>query len=482
MRTPVRCLSCLSTAPPDSASITPLRPISLLFAFILLAAAICASPAIFAQRSNRITQPVDSSSAQPLPDHHPSWANPANNVGSVPSDLSLEQMTLVLARSSQQEAALQQLLADQQNPASPNYHHWLTPAEVGQRFGLSDQDIATITAWLQSQGLHVNWVSPSRIFIQFGGSAANVGLAFQSDLRYYNVNGARLMSISSDPMIPQALAPAIKAIRGLSTTDEHPLYQSKGMQSQVIQSQGAQSPSPLITSTSGKHYIAPADFATIYDLPTNLTGTGITIGIVDRSRTNVADFTNFRTLTGSTFPNPTEIVPTAYGGKDPGLAYTAPPGGSVSTSEQGEATLDVVRAGSVAPGANLLLVVATANSGGIGADAQYLVQSTPVPAQIMTISYGACESSAGAANVNFWDTLFQQAAAEGISVFVRPPARWRTAPITFALPATRPAWAGPNSTREAAPRSIGIPPMEPASSPLSAISPRAHGTSPLPPW
>jgi subtilase family serine protease len=374
----------------------------------LLAAAFFAVPDLSAQGHNRITQPVDTSSAQALPNHHPFWASPANNIGSVPPDLPLDQLTLVLSRSPQQEAAFQQFLADQQNPASPNYHHWLTPAEVGQRFGLSDQDIAAITGWLQSQGLHVNWVSPSRIFVGFGGSAEVVGRAFQTEMQYYSIRGAQRLSVNSDPMIPAAIAPAIKAIRGLYTIDEQPLYQARGMQSV----------SPLETANSGNHYLAPADFATIYDLPASLTGAGMTIGIVDRSRTNFADFSNLRALTGSTFPNPTEIVPTAFGGVDPGPAYTAPPGGTTSTSEQGEATLDVVRAGTVAPGASLLLVVATAASGGIEVDAQFLVQTTPVPAQVMTISFGACESSAGTAGVTFWDTLFQQAAAEGISSFV----------------------------------------------------------------
>ena len=77
----------------------------------------------------------------------------------------------------------------------------------------------------------------------------------------------------------------------------------------------------------------------------------MTIGIVDESRTDFADFDNFRYLTGANFSNPTEIVPTAFGGVDPGPAYTSPPGGSISTGEQGEATLDVLRAGSVAPNA-----------------------------------------------------------------------------------------------------------------------------------
>ena len=78
----------------------------------------------------------------------------------------------------------------------------------------------------------------------------------------------------------------------------------------------------------------------------------------------------------------------------------------------------MLRAGSVAPGAKLLLVVANDASGGIGVDAQYLVDTEPVPAQVMNVSFGRCESAAGPSGVAFWDALFQQAAGEGISVFV----------------------------------------------------------------
>ncbi len=373
-----------------------------------MAAAAIASPQ--PQLPNRITQPVDTSQVQPLPNHHPLWASAANDIGAVPADLPLNQFTLTLSRSPQQQQAFEQFLAGQQNPASPNFHHWLTPAEVGQRFGLSDQDIATITAWLQSQGLHVNWVAPSHIFIGFGGTAANIGQAFQTELHYYSVRGQQRLSVNADPMVPAAILPAIKAVRGLYTIDEQPNHQL----SQV------QSASPQLTISSTTHFMTPNDFDAIYDIRATVTGAGQTIGIVSWSRTNFADFDNFKSRTGATFADPTEVVPTAYGGIDPGPALTAPPTGNVSIGGQSEATLDVTRAGSVAPGAALLLVVSSpsGSNDGIGADAQYLVNTSPVPAQIMTISFGACESGAGSAGVAFWDQLFQSAAAEGISVFV----------------------------------------------------------------
>jgi subtilase family serine protease len=374
----------------------------------LLAAMVFAGATLPAQTPLRITRGVDATQMRVLPDHHPSWANPGNSVRVLPDDQILNPMTLVLARSPEQESAFETFLADQQNPASPEYHHWLTPAEVGERFGLAEQDISTLSGWLQSQGLRVNWVSPSKVFIGFSGTTANLSRAFQTEFHAYKVNGVERVSVSSDPMIPEALLTAIKAVHGLYTVEKTP----------AIHAGAGQTNSPAENSNSGSHYITPADFAVLYDLPLSLTGAGQTIGIVGRAHTDFADFSNFRSLTGSTFANPTEIVPTAFGGVDPGPAVTSCTSNCNAPEDQVEATLDVLRAGSTAPGANLLLVIDTTASGDIETDAQYLVHTSPVPAQIMNISFGKCETSAGPSNVNYWNTLFQVAAGEGISTFV----------------------------------------------------------------
>ncbi len=391
------------------------NPLSLLSACLTCAVVFTLlpyAPHAFAQTPNLVTRAVDTGQLQPLANHHPLWATPANSLGAVPAGKALEGLTLVLARSAQQQQAFAQFLADQQNPDSPNYHHWLTPEEVGQRFGLSDADLAAVTAWLQSQGLHVNWVAPSRMFVGFGGAASAIDSAFHTELHLYSVRGEQRISVNSDPMIPAALAPAIRAVRGLYSINEQPQHSMTVQQAAAPQ---------LTSSSSGNHYLAPADFNTIYNVPVSYTGAGQTIGIVGWSRIYTADLDNFRQKTGSTFPNPTQVVPTSFGGIDPGSAYTSPPSCTNDcTGGQSEATLDVERSGSTAPGANLLLVVSSSSGSndGIGADAQYLVQTSPVPAQIMTISFGACESGAGPSGVSYWNTLFQQAASEGISVFV----------------------------------------------------------------
>ena len=392
----------------------------------LFAAMLPAGEAALAQTADRITQPIDPARVQVLANHHPLWAIPANDAGALPANQQIGNVTLVLARSAEQEQALDQLLADQQNPASAEFHHWLTPVEMGERFGLSDGDIAAITGWLQSQGLQVNWVASSRILIGFSGTAANMGRAFQTEFRNYNIRGEQRISVESDPTIPTSVAPLIKAVRGLYTVDDRPYHLST-----LGHSESGHADSPGLTTSNGsvtEHFVAPGDFDAIYDVPPSITGAGMTIGIVGEARTNTADFTNFKQLTGVTFPNPTEIIPTAYGGLDPGAAYTAPPSCESANTctqavdslldAQGEATLDVFRSGSVAPGASILLVTASGASGGIYDDVEYLVDTTPVPAQVLSISFGACEIEAGSGGVNTWDALFKVAAGEGISVFV----------------------------------------------------------------
>jgi hypothetical protein len=395
------------------------------FAAILMLA-VCAGAAqaqAGAQTADRVPDSFDPTPTAVLQNHHPLWASPANDRGAVNPSKNMEYVTLVLARSPEQQQAFDQLVEDQRNPSSPQFHHWLTPVEIGTQFGLTDHDIASVSGWLESQGLHVNWVAPTKSLLRFGGTAANVGRAFGTSMHAYRVRGEDRFSVSSDPKIPAALTPVIGAVRGLFTIHEEPQFASRRV--------GPAKPNLTITSGGVNYYfIAPEDFATIYDVPATYTGAGVTIGIVAEARTYATDFDNFKALSGATFTDPTEVIPTALGGVDPGPAYTSQPAcaaGSTNTCSdseneyidaQGEASLDVSRSGSIANGATLLLVANNANDDGIAISAEYLTQTTPVPAQVMSVSFGGCESEAGASGVDFWNGIFEPGAAEGVSGFV----------------------------------------------------------------
>ncbi len=204
----------------------------------------------------------------------------------MPDDFAMDHMQLQLQRAPEQEQAVRQFIDDLHNPQSPNYHHWLTPTAYGQKYGASQADIATVTAWLQSHGLTVNTVYPSGMLIDVTGTAAQVRGAFHTAIHYIDVNGTRHVANVSDPSIPAALAPAVAGIVSLHDFRPHSMKRSHAN----------------FTIGSGDNTawaLAPADLATIYDLnplfSSGISGQGQTIAVIEDSDFyNTADWTTFR--------------------------------------------------------------------------------------------------------------------------------------------------------------------------------------------
>ncbi len=388
----------------------------LLWAVTGLLAWIGCAPLADAQVLDRVVTPVDQRDVVTLGGHHPWWASAEADAGAVPDDLSLRNLTLVLARSPLQQQAFEQFLQSQQNPASPEYHHWLTSAELGVRFGLSPHDISGISDWLRSRGFHVDSVSDSRVEINFSGSASAVAGAFGRPLHYFMINGERRISMVAEPQIPAALAPVIKSVHGLHSAVIRPVYRAgrgTGHTGHVgVVAPG--DPAPAFTTSGGEHFVAPADFAEIYDVPSSVTGANQTIAILGRSRVYNPDIQNFQSLAGLATNLPTVIVPP--NGVDPGAAASS---GSAS-DDQVEQTIDVTRSSSVAPGAAITLIVSadTTTTFGVDIALQYAVNTTPLPAYIVNISYSGCEVDNGQSGVDFYDNLYSTAAALGVSIFV----------------------------------------------------------------
>lgn len=376
-----------------------------------------------AQTADLVRMPVNSLNRVQLTGHHPAWASAQNDAGAVPADLPIERLTLVLARPPQVEQAYTQFLKDQQDPGSPDYHHWLTPAQIGKRFGASAHDIHAVTVWLQSQNLTVDAVSNSRQRITFSGPASAVGNAFGAEMHYFTVKGEKRISINAEPRIPAALAVVIKSISGLYTIKvypQHGAYTIREPGDGVSWAAGGVSSEGSGFSCGGVpcNVTFPADFATIYNVSGvagGINGMGQTIAIIGRSGVCNSDIMNFASAAAVTANVPTAIVPPL------GITPPAAVCSGNASGDQSEATLDVTRSGSIAQGAALDLVISADSStvNGVAVAATFVVDTPPTPApKIMSISFGACEANAGASGVQFWDDLFTQAAAEGISVFV----------------------------------------------------------------
>jgi hypothetical protein len=358
------------------------------------------------QVRQRITQPVDSQRLVRLRGTTHPLANAANDRGRVAPNLAMERILLVLKSSPEQEAALEQLLAEQQDPASPHYREWLTPQQFGERFGPSQEDLDVITTWLQGRGFQVNSIAEGRRTIEFSGTAREVEETFQTEIHHYEVNGERHVANATDIAIPEALGPVAGGLVSLHDFPVHPLYHR--VVPRGVEGLRPGSLAPAANLSGGGHAIAPYDFATIYNVAAlwsaNRDGTGQTIAIPAHTNIKLSDVTNFRSFFGLPANNPTILV----NGADPGI---------ISADEETEADLDVEWSGAVAKGATVELVVSksTRASDGIDLSSRYIVNQNL--ASVISLSFGACEAQLGSGNA-YYNGLWQQAAAQGISVFV----------------------------------------------------------------
>ena len=380
--------------------------------FALLFSAAVATVGQSASVASRISSAVDERNMVTLKGNTHPLATAQYDRGEAPGSLPMNRMLLVLQHTPAQEAAIKQLLAEQQNQGSSNFHNWLTPQQYGQMFGPSDQDIQTITNWLQSHGFEVANVSPGRHVIEFSGTASQVQAAFHTTIHHYSVDGEEHWANSSDPQIPAALAPVVVGVKSLHNFRAKPtshytgLYRRDKGTGETTQISG-----PQFTFTSGgvtEFALGPTDFATIYNvLPlwnAGIDGRGETIAIIQESNINVSDVHNFRSL----FSLPVNDPEVVLDGPDPGIDPDIEP----------EAVIDVSWSGAVAKGATIKMIVSssTNTTEGIALSAQYLADHNI--ASISSMSFGQCELHLGTAGNQFWNAVWEQAAAEGISAFV----------------------------------------------------------------
>src|SRR6185312_3330744 len=158
--------------------------------------------------------------------------------------------------------------------------------------------------------------------------------------------------------------------------------------------------------------VSPWDFATIYNvLPLwngspAIDGTGQTIAVVGRSNVTFFDISTFRSLFDLP-PADSSHFQVILNGPDPGL-----------TDDESEADIDVQWAGAVAKNAKIDFVVSqsTETTDGVDLSALYVIDNNLAP--IMSESFGQCEVALGTSGNSFFQELWQQAAAQGISVFL----------------------------------------------------------------
>ena len=362
--------------------------------------------------NTRVVQQVDDQKTVRLQGNVHPLTRTQNDAGAVADAQPMQRMLLLLQRSAAQETALRQLLDAQQTKSSGSYHSWLTPQQFGTQFGPSDADVQAVTDWLTRQGFQVAKVAAGRTAIEFSGNVGQVRNAFHTEIHRFAANGEEHFANVSDPAIPEALAPVVSGVVALNNYPKQSHAKVVGAFQRDLATGQVRPVKPLFTYTdsNGTFYgLGPADFAKIYNIPAGATGAGQSIAIVGQSNINIQDVRDFRSLFGLPANDPQIIV----NGPDPGLV----------SGDEGESDLDVEWSGAVAPAAQIFFVTSqstqsnpTQVTAGIDLSALYIIDNNVAP--VMSESYGSCEASLGATGNAFYNAMWQQAAAQGITVAI----------------------------------------------------------------
>ena len=303
------------------------------FALLLIPAA------LFAQKE-RIASRVDSSRMVAIQGNVPVNAQAQFDEGPLDPSTKLNYLTLTLKTSPAQQADLDQLLRDQQDPFSPNFRKWLTPEQYADRFGASPEDLSKIAAWLESEGLEIIARARGRRWIAFNATAGQIQSAFHTEIHRYRVDGELHFANATEPRVPEAIREMVLMVDGLND------FRGRHMAIRKLPSGDQHADT---TTSNGTHQLAPGDVRTIYDTAPlydkGINGTGQKIVIIDRSDVLLSDISVFRSTFGLPSSPPQRVL--VPGATNPGI-----------TSDNAETNLDLDWAGAIAPNAQLLYVFA----------------------------------------------------------------------------------------------------------------------------
>ncbi len=367
------------------------------------------------------------SGAVALTDNHPSEAVTLQPVAHADPAAPLKmEVTLGLRN----RAALDQLLQDQHNPASPRYHQWLTSAQFAARFGPSQLDLDAVAQWLDAQGFKVTATSLAQRYVRFSGAVAGAERAFGTNIMAFG-DGTAYSNIT-DPAIPARFSGVISRIGGLdnflhtvaashwpsmrqttaaqSVWTAGPLAWLDSGPGLSLPESGALKPLPGVIVGGVGPAFGPFDFRSFYNedslISAGITGAGgDCLAIVGDSNYTAGAVSLFN----STFSLPASSITTV-------LVDSVSPG---LNADQDEALLDLEWSHAVAPGAPNRFYLgndATASPNGSIVDAIARAVSDNACGAI-SVSFSLCGSSA-AFFLGVVSPIYTQAAMQGQSIFV----------------------------------------------------------------
>jgi subtilase family serine protease len=300
---------------------------------------------------------------------------------------------------------LERLIADQQDPASPEYHRWLTPDEFTNRFGPTDADVARVTDWLKKKGFTVTALDASTREVSFTGKVARaesvfgVKIAASADGRWY--------SNTTDPMLPPDLAPMVESIHGLDNL----LHSQPQVRRVSKRKSGASSPASIVNGIGPA--FGPSDIYAFYDetplLNQNIDGGGIgCIAVIEDSNIDQPGVDAFDTQFGLPALTAANFNVVLADHHDPG-----------QNQDENETMVDVNYSHAVAPASSIRIYLGDqkhTKSLAVLDALHAAITEKKSPCTAISMSFSICGGSKGFFKTQ--NNFFAQAAAQGQSVFI----------------------------------------------------------------
>jgi kumamolisin len=297
------------------------------------------------------------------------------------------------------DAEINRALAAIEDPNSPDYHHYLTPAEYAQRFGPSAAALVTVERSLSDAGFHVTLPSAGGSLLGAQGTVAQAETFFRVQLSdYRTASGETYYAPDAAPRLPEEWKGAALNVLGLNNRPAlHPAGILRTTQS------AAQQPPPRLlgpVELERAYNIAPLHLA-------GLNGEGQTIAMPEIDTFKQRDIDYYDRTYGIT-PYPIEVIKVN--------------GGADKAQQVSETTLDIQVIHAIAPRAKILVYESPADFGSLADNFNKIVSDNR--AKVVSVSLGGCEPAIWEApdlGRNYFATLnniFRQATAQGMSVFV----------------------------------------------------------------
>jgi subtilase family serine protease len=287
------------------------------------------------------------------------------------------------------ESALDDLLGQLYDPASPNYRKYLTPEQFTEQFGPTESDYQKVITFARANGLTVTSTYGNRVLLDVSGTADNIQKAFQVTLRVYQHPREPRIFFAPDvePSVETNLP--ILDISGLNNF-ELPHPKNLKFTPAIAQANAT----PRSGSGSGGTYIGN-DFRAAYVPGISLDGTGQTVGLLEFDGYYSGDITSYESQAG--LANiPLQNVPVSGGVSTPGS-------GNI------EVALDIEMAISMAPNLSAVVIFEAPNTGTFNSLLNTMVSSN----QIKQLS---CSWGGGGPNASS-ENIFKNMAAQGQSFF-----------------------------------------------------------------